>query len=178
MSTRELGGSLDPDEAEASVESRTHQMSSLCSTMLSMESWSVTGQESISGALTSAMTSMLVMDSVKLNSFRMPTSTDVGTSLRPTDGQIFEENGAGLEVWGCAENKLPTSIPKNKVVPVDFEYLLRRCDDDNQLAVEILRTFCEQGQIHLSAMHEAVKLNDGSGLLFHSVLPHSPPWFC
>ena len=144
--------------------------------MLSMESWSVTGQESISGALTSAMTSMLVMDSVKLNSFRMPTSTDVGTSLRPTDGKIFEENGAGLEVWDVY--KLPKSIPKNKVVPVDFEYLLRRCDDDNHLAVEILRTFCEQGQIHLSAMHGAVKLNDGSGLLFHSVLLHTPPCVC
>jgi hypothetical protein len=56
----------------------------------------------------------------------------------------------------------------------DFEWLHERCDGDTQLALEVLRCFCEQGQTHVQAMQIAMKEMDMSKLAFHAVKSLKP----
>jgi HPt (histidine-containing phosphotransfer) domain-containing protein len=53
--------------------------------------------------------------------------------------------------------------------PPDFAWLQERCDGDNQLVLEVLRCFCEQGQTHIQALQSAMKERDKTKLVFHAV---------
>jgi hypothetical protein len=53
--------------------------------------------------------------------------------------------------------------------PLDFKWLLERCDGENQLALDVLRSFCEQGQRHLDSVQRSASDEDMQQLAFHAV---------
>jgi hypothetical protein len=58
--------------------------------------------------------------------------------------------------------------------PVDFDWLLEICDHDDELVLDVLRSFCEQGQAHISALNliysSVVELDsEADRLSFHAV---------
>jgi hypothetical protein len=52
---------------------------------------------------------------------------------------------------------------------VDFTWLRDRCERDENLVLEVLRSFFEQGQCHLTAMQRSMEEMDTVKLMFHSV---------
>ena len=65
----------------------------------------------------------------------------------------------------CATNIVHPKCPKS----VDFAWLRDRCEGDEHLVLEVLRTFFEQGQCHLNAMQRSMEEMDYVKLKFHSV---------
>jgi hypothetical protein len=60
---------------------------------------------------------------------------------------------------------------------VDFDWLRERCDNDDELVLDVLGSFCEQGQAHIAALNAAHKSPvdldpNGDKLLFHAVYFH------
>ena len=72
----------------------------------------------------------------------------------------------------CSNSEQHNSLMKMKdriLESIDFEWLRERCDGDEQLVLEVLRSFCEQGQRHLIAMQSSLREFDIKTLIFHSV---------
>ncbi len=53
--------------------------------------------------------------------------------------------------------------------PFDFVWLLERCGGESQLMLDVLRSFCEQGQYHLNAVQISAKESNMKQLSFHAV---------
>ncbi len=58
--------------------------------------------------------------------------------------------------------------------PLDFDWLRERCDDDEELVLDVLRSFCEQGQSHIVALNaiynsDAELDSKAERLAFHAV---------
>jgi hypothetical protein len=56
--------------------------------------------------------------------------------------------------------------------PVDFVWLRERCGGDDELVLEVLRNFFEQGQCHIDSMQSSIKEMDITKIMFHSVNLH------
>lgn len=112
----------------------------------SMDSLLSNGQGSITGVLSSALTSILTLPLESIEASRMHTNLHVGTG----------DTVHTIKYRAC-------------IGPVDFASLLQRCDGDHQLALQVLQHFCEQGQYHLSAMQKSIEAADNCGLMFHAV---------
>jgi hypothetical protein len=56
-----------------------------------------------------------------------------------------------------------------KLNHIDLDWLLDRCDGDTQLVGEVLHSFCEQGQHHLSSIRSYLDERDKGQLSFHVV---------
>jgi hypothetical protein len=77
------------------------------------------------------------------------------------------------EGYRTCRSNLDSELTKSNqghLKPVDFGWLLERCEGDNQLVMEVLRTFCEQGQRHICGMQSSIKDVDAKMLLFHAVI--------
>jgi hypothetical protein len=57
-----------------------------------------------------------------------------------------------------------------KSEPFDFMWLLERCDGESQLMLDVLRSFCEQGRLHINAVQNSAKDVDMQKLSFHAVI--------
>jgi hypothetical protein len=71
----------------------------------------------------------------------------------------------------CQPNvKCAMSTVNPKSLAVDFAWLRDRCEGDETLVLEVLRTFFAQGQCHLKAMQRSMEEMDHMKLMFHSVV--------
>jgi hypothetical protein len=68
----------------------------------------------------------------------------------------------------CPQNGRPVAYQINSA-PFDFVWLLERCDGESQLMLDVLQSFCEQGQCHLDDVKSSVKQKDMQKLSFHAV---------
>jgi hypothetical protein len=126
---------------------------------------------SISGVLSAAMVTALNFPSDPTQTQQ----TSTGNTLERTS-EICDKtsHGASLVKVNSADNLLnamradPKFIVTN-VEPIDFEWLSSRCDGDRQLVLEVLQSFCEQGQVQLSAMQSSLHSFDYNRLMFHAV---------
>ena len=134
------------------------------------------GQESVSGVLSTALTAILAIPLNSVERLQVPASLHLEACTEPFSTPNAVRNGAGQESSGnlskAGHSKIPSYSAKVgcESEPVNFDFLLQRCDSDTQLALEILRHFCEQGQTHLSAMQRSIQTMDNSALLFHAVI--------
>ena len=72
----------------------------------------------------------------------------------------------------CRSNLSSALNPSSRehIEPVEFSWLRERCEGDDRLVQEVLLTFCEQGQRHISGMQSSIKDMDAKMLLFHAVI--------
>ena len=122
----------------------------------------------VSGVLSAALAAALTLPAVTQQNSVQPDSS-LTASIR---------DSAGMVVIAARLNTVDNILsamradPKPAVTnaePIDFEWLLIRCEGDRQLVLEVLRSFCEQGQKHLSAMQNIVHGADFKLLMFHAV---------
>jgi hypothetical protein len=114
---------------------------------------------SISGVLSSAMSTALT--------FRVETEM-------PQKQFQFDGHGEPIDRISTLRIR-PYSDDRHKpnhvlLQALDFEWLHERCDGDIDLLSEVLKSFCEQGQIHLSAMQQSFKEINIKTLEFHAVI--------
>lgn len=124
---------------------------------------------SISGVLSAAMATAL---NFPADTHSVSTSLGIGASSEICDKTSIDYSIAKLN---SADNLLNAMRANPKPIttvaePVDFEWLFRRCDGDRQLVLEVLQSFCEQGQIQLSAMQSSIHNFDFNRLMFHAVI--------
>uniref|UniRef100_A0A7S0MM78 HPt domain-containing protein n=1 Tax=Cryptomonas curvata TaxID=233186 RepID=A0A7S0MM78_9CRYP len=135
---------------------------------------------SISGVLSSAMASALTLtpeDSQKLgyNGQSWTTMEDYQTHsilLKPTAQEPtfkpFDQKTVAINT-GLSSIHMPSpNLGRVRFEPVDFDWLRERCGSDGQLVLEVLQSFCEQGQHHLNAIQNCIREHDINRLLFHS----------
>ena len=82
-----------------------------------------------------------------------------------------ELDGTGQQSTAFISNacNTATSQQTSKIGPVDFGFLLKRCDNDDQLALEVYRHFCIQGPVHLRLMQSSCQEMDNNAIMFHAV---------
>ncbi len=104
---------------------------------------------SVSGGLCSSMLSAL---SLEREEFILPETfkTNVDNNTSPNRG-------------------LARSLAKEAPVPIDFEWLLKRCFGDEQLVLQVLLSFQVQGTRHICSLHEAVVSSEYEKVMFHAV---------
>ena len=89
------------------------------------------------------------------------------------NGLSLEEEKGHIDVvrpkLHSASHSTSTKSMKQTNEPIEFQWLLLRCEGDEDLALKVLRSFCEQGQMHVSAMQKAIQEMDNNRILFHSV---------
>ena len=131
------------------------------------------GQESVSGVLSTALTAILAIPLNSVERLQVPASLHLEACTEPFSKPTVVRSGSCQDLLQslskAEQSKVPSVCAKTSCEQVDFDFLLQRCDSDTQLALEILRHFCEQGQIHLSAMQRSILTMDNSALLFHAV---------
>ena len=109
---------------------------------------------SISSVLSSAVVSILgfqnVSESISSDVVTEPKSKTFNQELHLNQnfvGQARQERSSAHVVFHAESS------------PVDFEWLLERCDNDDELVLDVLRSFCEQGQAHITALNsESVQI--------------------
>ena len=68
----------------------------------------------------------------------------------------------------CPKRGRPVAYQSNPS-PVDFGWLLERCDGESQLVQDVLRSFCEQGQPHVDTLQCCASDGHMPQLAFHAV---------
>ena len=143
------------------LESSVPECTSMTSSWLGAES--VEGLGSISSVLSSAMVSILAFPDEAGRYSRIDNETSHRVA-RPTKdlmshaGTDSEANHCNLRQASNHKSDLETangqSYPDqdSAIFSVDFSWLLERCDYDEQLVLEVLRSFCEQGQHHMNLL--------------------------
>jgi hypothetical protein len=131
---------------------------------------------SISGLLGSAMASALTLTTEDCQKPGYNGSEDFQTHsifLKPTAQEPTSRTcdpKAAAFTTDLVSFDMPSPIlARSQVEPVDFDWLHDRCGCDSQLVLEVLQSFCEQGQHHLDAIHNSIREHDIKRLLFHSV---------
>ena len=152
---------LDVFAAGDDVESYSSYSSSFCG---SMGSLGCNGQESVSGVLSTALVSALALPDDSSETSRPPPQR----CSSPNKRRSSRATSSKLDFSGFSASS------RAIIEPIDFDWLLVRCDGDNDLVLEVLRSFCEQGQTHLSSMQKAMQEMDNNRLLFHSVMHLGP----
>ena len=128
---------------------------------------------SVSGSVAESITTILssaMANTLALSSHTNVHALDSDHHRRTRRGRVWSD---GMHE-GCRMFQSNISNSSNPsfhahVEPVDFGWLRERCEGDNRLVQEVLRTFCEQGQRHISGMQSSIKDMDAKMLLFHAV---------
>ena len=127
---------------------------------------------SISSVLSSAVVSILgfqnVSESISSDVVTEPKSKTFNQELHLNQnfvGQARQERSSAHVVFHAESS------------PVDFEWLLERCDNDDELVLDVLRSFCEQGQAHITALNSEYNMAVEIGpkterISFHAVNFH------
>ena len=126
----------------------------------STKSLDFTGQESVSGFLSRAMVSAL---SLPTDSIETSPPQFIHTSV------CLHAMRKDIICPTVKADELLASTLTSAAEPIDFEWLSVRCDRDDQLFLQVLESFFQQGQEHLSAMQKAAQDEDADRILFHTV---------
>ncbi len=103
---------------------------------------------SISSVLSSAVVSILGFQNGPESSF-----PEIGSEPIPkTVAQAINLN-ENLDVQVKHEMNPAHLVCYEESNPVDFDWLRERCDNDDELVLEVLRSFCEQGQAHIVSLN-------------------------
>jgi hypothetical protein len=145
------------------------------SEVLNSVSGSVAG--SITTVLSSAIANALTLSSNDHEVRQLPNSISAfvqdAAHNRGTQGRN-ETTNMNEGCISCRSNRSGVSSINSsylvRLEPVDFGWLHERCEGDKHLAMEVLRTFCEQGQRHIDGMKSSIKEMDTKMLLFHAVI--------
>ena len=91
-------------------------------------------------------------------------SARIGDLSFPADGSLHKPT----EPTSLSKRIQNNNLCENSD-PVDFAWLLARCDDDPHLVHEVLKSFCEQGRTHLGSMQGTLQGISRDCILFHTV---------
>ena len=117
---------------------------------------------SVSSILSSAMVSILA-----LHTDATPVNVDSTETV-----EIRKNKNISMPDYSKQNN---AKLLDSEINPVDFKWLLERCDNDNELTLKVLRVFVEQGNDHVtslqkiynSAMKVDLKIQE---IVFHAVI--------
>ena len=142
---------------------------------------------SISGVLSSAMASALTLSPEECQKLGYNGPEDYHSHsifLKPTaqepNFRSFDPKTVAINTELSFVHMPSPNLGRIRSEPiVDFDWLLERCGSDGQLVLEVLQSFCEQGQHHLNAIQNCIREHDTNRLIFHSVslVPSVPSFF-
>ena len=126
------------------AECETLQSLTSCTSSIStsLDSLCYTGLESVSGML----------------------GAEFGALTLPADDVFQKPTEPALN-----PRKILNGIVDENVDPVDFTWLLVRCDRDPHLVRQVLKSFCEQGRFHLRSIQNGIQQVNHDCILFHTV---------
>jgi hypothetical protein len=167
----------DEDHSDTLSVSFSDSLSSLSSdvTTGSVSHYSNSASASVAGSVTTLLSSTIA-NALTLSSHADDIhyiangvsihALDARHSRRTSQGRSDRMNGGYRSRRSDLNSALDSSV---HIDPVDFVWLRERCEGDNLLVIEVLRTFCEQGHRHISGMQSSIKEMDAKMLLFHAV---------
>jgi hypothetical protein len=133
---------------------------------------------SVSGVLSSAMVSALTFNPEDYHRTAHTASEDLQNSRCPkSSAQQPNSSPNSTNTESRSSHQPKPHLSRSQVEPIDFEWLRERCGGDNQLVLEVLQSFCEQGQHHLNAIQSCIREHDTKRLIFHSVSICLISWF-